>query len=192
MNKKIIRLAKKLFFKNLNSILLKTIKVFFKPFGFNSKKRLYLFLTDLKINVREREDWAYFAASNRVLTMSPVDNSFFKKYIYIFVDVSLNSRGKSVWWIFFKKIGSHLCFSCSKSIENTLQSLPITQIGNGLEWNSSFTMYPPYCNAKMYTAEQIRGVAPSVCMANPTCQPKKRTGLGLSTIGLLLLTSLRV
>jgi hypothetical protein len=73
-----------------------------------------------------------------------------------------------------------------------LQSLPITQIGNGLEWNSSFTMYPPYCNAKMYTAEQIRGVAPSVCMANPTCQPKKRTGLGLSTIGLLLLTSLRV
>ncbi|KAI9383310.1 hypothetical protein POPTR_013G062700v4 [Populus trichocarpa] len=44
----------------------------------------------------------------------------------------------------------------------------------------------------MYTAEQIRGVAPSVCMANPTCQPKKRTGLGLSTKGLLLLTSLRV
>ncbi|KAG6750795.1 hypothetical protein POTOM_045310 [Populus tomentosa] len=42
------------------------------------------------------------------------------------------------------------------------------------------------------TAEQIRGVAPSVCMANPTCQPKKRTGLGLSTKGLLLITSLRV
>ncbi|KAL3573848.1 hypothetical protein D5086_024461 [Populus alba] len=42
------------------------------------------------------------------------------------------------------------------------------------------------------TTEQIRGVAPSVCMANPTCQPKKRTGLGLSTKGLLLITSLRV
>jgi hypothetical protein len=31
MNKKIIRLAKKLFFKNLNSILLKTIKVVLIP-----------------------------------------------------------------------------------------------------------------------------------------------------------------
>ena len=91
-----------------------------------------------------------------------------------------------------KKIESHLFSSCSKSIENTLQSLPITQIGNGLERNSSFTFYPPYCNAKMYTVEQTRGVAPSVCMANLTCQPKKRTGLGLSTKGLLLITSLRV